>query len=185
MSRSNMSINSFIFSNSHTPNIPTPTVVTPPSSLSLNLQNKLPSSLMYHSATVTPTHIRGMQQVNSTPVHMSPNILQMQSSIMPNTTLITPNHQYQNAQNYATPIIYWYPPYPTPPVSPSSTLYLTHQANPNTFNSMSQVMQTPFILILKGAPPNLSVSDILQFFNGFEVSIILNVVIWAFLNSSS
>lgn len=179
MSGSNMSINSFVFSNSHTPNLPTPTVVTPPSTLSLNLQNKLPSNLMYSSTTVTPTHLRGMQQVNLASMHQhvsqvqSP--VQMQNALMP----MTQSHQYQNTQNYPTPIIYWYPPvYPTPPVSPSSTLYLAHQAHPATMNSINPVMQAPWILILKGAPPNVTVSDILQFFNGFEVNIGLVLAIY-------
>lgn len=81
--------------------------------------------------------------------------------IIPNSLIanqILPPNQFAN-NPYAAPIIYWYP---TPPVSPSSALYL--HTTPNIYPVSSQC-----ILIVKGAPINITAADILQFFNGYEV----------------
>jgi hypothetical protein len=81
------------------------------------------------------------------------------NSVIPNPLLnnqiISPNH-FINSQY--SPIIYWYP---TPPVSPS--IYLHAQPPTALIHAIN-----PCILIIKGAPIGVTISDILQFFNGYS-----------------
>lgn len=56
--------------------------------------------------------------------------------------------------SYYHPIIYW--PYPSPPVSP--TTYYAHSG------------PTMVKIIMRGLPYNASANDVVQFFNGWEVS---------------
>ncbi|CAF0942517.1 unnamed protein product [Brachionus calyciflorus] len=69
------------------------------------------------------------------------------------------NNQFSNVTGSYAPIL-WY--YPTPPVSPSSTLFL-HPAQ------MIHSFSNPIFLVLKNAPSNITVNDVLEFFNGYEI----------------
>ena len=70
----------------------------------------------------------------------------------------------QNPQNpfYHPQILYWYP---TPPVSPSSTIYI----HPSSMLHPTAA----YIIVLRGVPQNATVQDIMHFLTGFpEVNII-------------
>ncbi len=92
------------------------------------------------------------------------NSLQAQSLYLANQQLIQNtiiSNQLTPNGSYAQPIIYWYP---TPPVSPTQKL-IFHPQPPSIVHSVS----SPSILILKGAPVGITVSDILAIFHGYEV----------------
>jgi hypothetical protein len=56
--------------------------------------------------------------------------------------------------------IFWY--YPTPPVSPSTQLYM-----PQMFPQSYQA--APCVLVVKGAASTITINEILQFFEGYDV----------------
>ena len=87
------------------------------------------------------------------------------NGLMPNS--IISSTQFPANPQFA-PIIY----YVTPPVSPSSSnVYLPQNSTGLFYSSPS-----PSVVILKGAPANITVNDILQFFNGYEVTIVNSIV---------
>lgn len=92
---------------------------------------------------------------------LSTNQPQLRSMGAPNQVPIMP----ANPASYA-PIL-WY--YPTPPVSPSSALYLHSSPLINSYAGA-------FVLIVKNAPPNITVQDVLLFFSGYEVHLAFNLI---------
>lgn len=95
--------------------------------------------------------------------------------------------QFANTQPYG-PII-WY--YPTPPVSPTTSALFYHHSQqspllyqtsapppppppplPTSVNANVAPTTTtthPCILVVKNAPYNVTVADVMNFFNGYEV----------------
>jgi hypothetical protein len=68
--------------------------------------------------------------------------------------------QNPNANGFYPQILYWYPTgNPTPPVSPSSAIYI----HPSSMLHPA----TAFIIVLRGVPQNATVADIMHFLNGF------------------
>jgi epithelial splicing regulatory protein 1/2 len=62
------------------------------------------------------------------------------------------------AQFYPTQILYWYP---TPPVSPTSAIYI----HPST--TFMQTSSSPSIIVLRGVPQNVTIGDLMKFLSGY------------------
>lgn len=73
------------------------------------------------------------------------------------------------AQFYPAQILYWYP---TPPVSPSSTIYI----HPST--TLMHATPSPCIIVLRNVPQNATVVDLMHFLSGFpEVNYKLKIIL--------
>ena len=73
--------------------------------------------------------------------------------------------QNPNSSGFYPQILYWYP---TPPVSPSSAIYI----HPSSMLHPA----TAYIIVLRGVPLNATVPDIMHFMNGFP-----EVILFSFL----
>jgi hypothetical protein len=81
---------------------------------------------------------------------------------MPGTPSMLPPQGPPHHQSFHPQQIFWY--YPTPPVSPSTQL---HYMPPQMFQ---QSYSPPCVLVVKGAASTITINEILQFFEGYDVS---------------
>jgi hypothetical protein len=91
-----------------------------------------------------------------TALYASPTTL----TTLPLTASTTTNTSITSNSQYYPQIVYWYQP-PTPPVSPSSTIYI----HPSSL--IHATAQTPCMIVLRGAPQTVNINDVLHFLNGF------------------
>jgi hypothetical protein len=143
-----------------------PSVLYPPSP---NMANPLRNlNLVPPSPTGSTSSVNTQLQVNTNQLLQSPLGPQSSSMLHPQSMMpppLPPQHvtsmsgQQQPPQPYHPPI-FWY--YPTPPVSPSAHMYL-----PQMFQ---QAYSPPCVLVVKGAASTVTINEILQFFNGYDVN---------------
>lgn len=130
--------------------VPFPLITANPALMSNNLNGNI---------TTTPTTsavstAMFQQPLAPIPITTAANSTHINAQAINTTPLITQN---ANTSTFYPQILYWYP---TPPVSPTSAIYI----HPS---SMMHPAAAPSIIVLRGVPLNATVADIMHFLNGF------------------
>lgn len=149
------------------------------------------TNLMYHAANVNgaaggldttavnPNLIKTLSSPNGTPTAFVKSPSGMTALTTTTSPLITQSLQFANPHQYS-PILWYYPTTTNPTSAATSTLFYQTPAPPapapayvTPHHHTLQTTGAPCILILKNAPFNVTVSDVLNFFSGYEVTTVI------------
>ena len=147
-----------------------PTISSSSGSSSLNTQLQINTSqLTQTSPLVAPSSHLALSTTNTN----------TSAALMPPPPPPPPAQSHQpnmyHAHSHHRPQFIWY--YPNPPVSHSSALFLPHMFHQSAYGPALPPPPT-YILVVKGAAPNITINEILHFFNGYDVSANKNKVLY-------